>query len=112
MDVAWEDIVTWEVCWDGSFGLGVGQAGIGITIARADCVILKAAVPVYATDATRCEALGPALASLLLSRLPWKHVRFKGDSHTVVRLLRQEFQPQDIWLYNATQITLDVLQGG
>ena len=77
--------VVWEVMWDGSFGEG---AGIGITIARDGRLILRAAIPVYATDATRCEALGPALAALLLARLPWKFVRFKGDSHTVVRLLR------------------------
>ncbi len=73
--------------------------------------MLRAAVPVYASDATRCEALGPALAALLLARLPRKCERFKGDSHTVVRLLRQECLSHDIWLYNATQITLDLLDG-
>ena len=99
----------WEVRWDGSFGAG---AGIGITIARDDRLILKAAVPVFASDATRCEALGPALAALLLARLPWKFVRFKGDSHTVVRLLRQECRVDDIWLYNAIKIALDLLRGG
>lgn len=57
----------WVVRWDGSF---TGQrAGLGITIAldgHAPCVRLS--VPVYASDATRCEALGPALASLIMSR--------------------------------------------
>ena len=31
---------------------------------------------------------------------------------TVVRLLNQECLPEDIWLFNATQMTLDMLQGG
>ena len=59
----------WEVRWDGSFGQSTG-AGLGVTIAREGEVILRASIPVYATDATRCEALGPAIASLLLQRLP------------------------------------------
>ena len=78
--------------WDGSFGQ-VDGAGIGVTIARDGHTILAASIPVYATDATRCESLGPAIASLLLSRLPVKRVEFKGDSMTVVRLLRQECRP-------------------
>jgi hypothetical protein len=90
---------TWEVRWDGSFG---DRAGIGITISKGGTTILQASVPVTASDATRCEALGPALASLLLARLPQGKVCFKGDSHTVVRLLRRECLPQDIWLFNAT----------
>ena len=58
-----------------------------MTIAKGDTLILRAAIPVYATDATRCEALGPAIASLLLARLCWRHVIFRGDSMTVIRLL-------------------------
>lgn len=77
---------TVEVLWDGSFGEG---AGIGITLGyRGEDVFATFAVPVFATDATRCEALGPALASLLLTRLPVGPVRFRGDSMSVVRLLR------------------------
>lgn len=60
-------VFSWNVRWDGSFN---GQcAGLGITISldgHAPCV--KLSVPVYASDATRCEALGPALASLIMSR--------------------------------------------
>ncbi len=55
----------WEVRWDGSFGQDTG-AGIGVTISRDGLTILEASIPVYATDATRCESLGPAIASLLL----------------------------------------------
>ena len=87
--------------WDGSFG--PQGAGIGITIARPDKPpILTASIPVTATDATRTEALGPALAALLLSRLPPGYIQFEGDSLVVVRLLRQEVRPVDIWLYNCT----------
>lgn len=57
----------WVITWDGSFD---GQkAGLDITLALEDTVILRASVPVYASDATRCEALGPDLAALLLDRL-------------------------------------------
>lgn len=77
---------TLEVYWDGSFGEG---AGIGITMGYAgEEMFAKFAVPVFATDATCCEALGPALASLLMTRLPTGPVIFRGDSMTVVRLLR------------------------
>ena len=62
----------------------------------------------HATDATRCEALGPAIAALILARLP---VLFEGDSLTVCKLLRRELMPSDIWLYNSTAITHDLLQG-
>ena len=63
----------------------------------------------YASDATRCEALGPALASILISRFCGCNVWFEGDSAVVCKLLRQEALPSDVWLYNATQITLDML---
>lgn len=57
----------WVIDWDGSFD--GSKAGLGITLAIDNSIILKASVPVYATDATRCEALGPALAALFLERL-------------------------------------------
>lgn len=94
------DCKKWEIQWDGSFD-GT-RAGLGITLSLEGNIILKASVPVYATDATRCEALGPALAALLLERLQWTEVTLKGDSMTVVRLLRLECLPEDVWLYNAT----------
>lgn len=31
---------------------------------------------------------------------------------SVVRLLRMECLPEDLWLYNATQLALDLLKGG
>jgi hypothetical protein len=87
-------------------------AGIGITLQYTGAPILASfSVPVQATDVTRCEALGPALASLLVARLPGGPLLFQGDSFTVVRLLRKEFFPTDIWLYNATQIALDMVKG-
>ena len=96
------------VRWDGSYGtLG---AGLGITVEhRSGGLILEASVPVHTGDATRCEALGPALASLLISRLGRCDVWFEGDSAVVCRLLRKEILPTDVWLYNATSITLDML---
>jgi hypothetical protein len=62
-------------------------------LALDNTIILQASVPVYASDATRCEALGPALAALLLDRLQWSEVTLRGDSMTVVRLLRMECLP-------------------
>jgi hypothetical protein len=75
-----------EVYWDGSVGRG---AGIGITLGYVgEGHLATFSIPVFATDATRCESLGPALASLLLTRLPKGPVVFRGDSLTVVKLLR------------------------
>lgn len=48
----------------------------------APCV--KLSVPVVASDATRCEALGPALAALIMSRFTVGHITMCGDSLTVV----------------------------
>jgi hypothetical protein len=75
-----------EVFWDGSVSTG---AGIGITLGYVgEGTLATFSIPVFATDATRCESLGPALASLLLTRLPKGPVVFRGDSLTVVKLLR------------------------
>ena len=57
---------TWTIYWDGSFD--GNKAGVGIWLSRGTDYI-KISCPVWATDATRCESLGPALASLLLARL-------------------------------------------
>ncbi len=53
---------------------------MGLTITCDGQCILRAAVPVYASDATRCEALGPALGALLATRLGGAQYFFKGDS--------------------------------
>ena len=77
------ELPQWIVRWDGSF-TGT-KAGLGLTFQLAgDPICLKLSVPVYATDATRCEALGPALAALVLSRFAIGNVQFYGDSLTVV----------------------------
>lgn len=34
-------------------------------------MVVSVSIPIYASDATRCEALGPALAVLLLARLSY-----------------------------------------
>lgn len=82
------DVACWTIEWDGSFN-GV-KAGVGVVIKRGDLVVLEVSVPVYASDASRCEALGPALAALLLSRVGWTSVKLRGDSLLVVKLLRKE----------------------
>lgn len=96
------------VRWDRSFG--EEGAGIGITFSETDGTLIASfSVPVHASDATRCESLGPALSALLLSRFPHCKVWFQGDSMHVCRLLRKEDLPKDVWLFNATSITLDIL---
>ncbi len=53
------------VKWDGSFD--GKRAGVGVWIRGSSTgQYVRVALPVYASDATRCEALGPAVASLLL----------------------------------------------
>ena len=69
-------------------------------------------VPVSASDATRTEALGPALASLLLAA--WfspSRVCFRGDSSYVVGLLDRSRRPTDIFFYNCLELTRDMLTG-
>lgn len=56
----------------------------------------KFGVPVSATDATRCEALGPPLIALLLSRLPQYKVIVHGDSLYVCKLLDSAVFTSDI----------------
>ena len=70
----------WEVSWDGSYQPELGSAGIGIMVGHPRAApLVSFSMPVSAVDATRMEALGPALASLLLAgwfSAAW--VYFKG----------------------------------
>ena len=79
--------LSWTVRWDGSFR--EGAAAVGITVARGDTRVLEVGLGVLATDASRTEALGPALAALLLRaaspKIPGR-VTFIGDSAAVVDL--------------------------
>lgn len=76
----------WLLRWDGSFQSS--GAAVGITVGRVgaspDDALLRVGVPVAARDASRCEALGPPLAALLVALLPAAPVRLEGDSMFVV----------------------------
>ena len=94
---------TYVLRWDGSYEGGC--AAVGITVHKCPpqldfmvgdqapelgVCLLSAAVPLTAGDATRTEALGPALAALLLSVIVSAsegYVCFIGDSQVVVGLL-------------------------
>ncbi len=52
-----------------------------------DTLLLEAYAPVAVGDATRCEAYGPVLLSLLLARLPGSYLTLSGDSKYVCGLL-------------------------
>ena len=65
-------------------------------------------------DATRAEALSPALASaLLLVACPCRpgRVHFVGDSEAVTSLLNRCEPPRDIFLYNCRELVRDALTG-
>ena len=104
---------TWEVGWDGSFQPNLGAAGVGITFSRpGGAPLVSFSVPVYALDATRTEALGPALANLLL--VAWfspSRICFRGDSAYVVGLLDRSRRPSNIWYFNCLELTRDLLTG-
>lgn len=72
-------------------------------------MLLSVSVPVRASDATRCEALGPVLISLLLSVLNRGYICFKGDSKYVCGLLDSTYRSDDVQLYNCSEIVRDVL---
>ena len=71
--------------------------------------LLSVGVPVLAHDASRAEALGPALAALLLQALPAKPVVFEGDSWFVVQLLNREAPARDIFLFNCSELVFDLV---
>ena len=74
--------------------------------------MLQAAVPVWGSDATRVEALGPPLVALLLTGLlDLGPVAFHGDSAHVVCLLAGEYDPRDLHLFNCVSLTRDLLTG-
>ena len=60
----------------------------------------------------RTEALGPALASLLL--VAWfspSRICFRGDSVYEVSLLDQSWHPSNIFFFNCLELTRDLLTG-
>ena len=74
--------------------------------------LVSFSMPLSAADATRTEALGPTLASLLLAG--WfsvAQVCFKGDSSYVVRLLDRIRRPRDIFVFNCIELTSNVCTG-
>ena len=74
--------------------------------------LVSFSVPVTAADASRTEALGPALASLLLvAQFSASRVHFRGDSAYVVGLLDRSWRPRDIFFYNCIELTRDMLSG-
>ena len=104
---------TWEVCWDVSFQRNLGAAGVGITFSQpGGAPLVSFSVPVYASDAMHTEALGPALASLLLAA--WfspSRICFRGNSAHVVGLLDRSWCPSNIWYFNCLELTRDLLTG-
>ena len=81
---------------------------------RAGARVLALGVPVTVRDATRAEALSPALASVLLlvvsPRRPGR-VHFVGDSEAVTSLLNRCEPPRGIFLYDCREIVGDALTG-
>ena len=74
--------------------------------------MISFSVPVYASEMTCTEALGLALASLLL--VAWFSplwICFRGDSAYVVGLLDQSRHPSDIFFFNCLKLTRDLLTG-
>jgi hypothetical protein len=67
-----------------------------VEIYEGDLLLVSVSVPVVADDATRCEALGPVLISLLLSRLARGLVDLKGDSKYVCGLLDGTYRAEDV----------------
>ena len=74
-----------------------------------DTCLCSISVPVLASDATRCEALGPVLISMLVARLGGRCLHLKGDSKYVCGLLDNVHRTVDIQLYNCAQLVKDVL---
>ena len=70
---------------------------------------MQATIPIWATDATRVEALGPPLVALLLSTLPPGDVLFIGNRSTVVDCISSHIRPPDIFLYHCTELCRDLL---
>ena len=91
----------------------LGSAGIGVMVGHPWAApLVSFSVPVFAADATCTDALGPALASLLLAG--WfsaAQVCFKGDSSYMVGLLDRSQCPRDIFFFNCIELTRNLLTG-
>ena len=91
------------------------MAAVGITLAKTgEAPLLHAGVPVRATNSSRAEVLGPALASLLLAVAGPRargQVTFTGDSQAVVDLLHCSVLTEDLFLFNCHELVMDMLRG-
>ena len=84
--------------------------GIGLTLARPNCPpSLHAAIPIWAADATRVEALGPPIVALLLSTLPAANILFIGDSSHVINCISGCWRPPDLFLHHCMEMCHDLL---
>lgn len=92
-----------------------GEAAVGLCLGRAGHPpLLRAGVPVSASDATRTEAMGPPLACLFLAALAPRargRLVLTGDSAAVVDLLNRCSSPADLFLFNIRELVRDVLRG-
>ena len=75
---------------------------MGVEVFLEDTCVFSISVPVIASDATRCEALGPVLISMLMSRFAGGCLTLRGDSKYVRNLLNCETSSQDVHLYNCS----------
>lgn len=103
------DSIRYRAMWDGSFQPSCG-CGIGVQIFKNNELIVSVSAPVSTDDATRCEALGPVLICLLLSRLGPGYVHVYGDSKYVCGLLDGQYKASDVQLYNCSEIVRDTLK--
>lgn len=71
-------------------------------IFQGETCLFSISVPVSASDATRCEALGPILISMVMSRFAGGSVHLKGDSKYVCNLLNSSSRSTDVHLYNCS----------
>ena len=76
--------------------------------------LLLAGVPVFSSNATRMEAMDPALTSLFLATIfprAWGRLTLTGDSETVVDLLNWSSLLADLFLFNIQELVRDTLHG-
>ena len=86
------------------------NTSINLTLSRPNQQpALQASIPVWATDATCMEALGPPFVALLLRTPPPSDVLFISNNNTVVDCIASRTSPLDIFLYHCTELCRDLL---
>ena len=88
------------------------KAGVGIVIAYGGGpAVLQLSILVYNNYATWAESLGPAYTALSLSSIfvP-PHMVFVRNSRCIVKLLNQVWLLRSIFLFNAIELTRDLLK--